>query len=145
MRLSFLFLLVVSLLAGAASADDADHLQGTWQIIELEANGEKKPSEEFPGWKLVFEGDQVWVVKPEGADPKLRFRLDSTKSPKTIDLVVQEGNDKGKVAPGIYEFSNGQLRLCINIFGDPSYRPAEFKTRERDGAGFAILERIKSK
>jgi hypothetical protein len=30
-----------------------------------------------------------------------------------------------------------------HIFGDPSYRPAEFKTRETDGAGFAILKRAK--
>jgi len=64
---------------------------------------------------------------------------------KTIDLIVQEGDDKGKVALGIYGLDKGRLRLCLNIFGDPSYRPMEFKTQDRDGAGFAILERGKDK
>jgi uncharacterized protein (TIGR03067 family) len=124
---------------------DARDLQGTWQIVDLEANGAKKPAEEIQGWKIIFEDDELWVVKPSGADPKLKFKLDPTKDPKTIELVVQEGKDKGKVAPGIYALGNGQLRLCINIFGDLSYQPREFKTRDGDGVGFATLERVKAK
>jgi hypothetical protein len=45
----------------------------------------------------------------------------------------------------IYSLDKDKLRLCINIFGDPSYRPAEFKTKDGDGAGFAVLERVKDK
>jgi uncharacterized protein (TIGR03067 family) len=99
----------------------------------------------FGGWKIVFKNKELWVIKPSGSDPKFKFKLDSTKSPKTIDLIAQEGNDKGKVAPGIYALGNGQLRLCINIFGDLSYRPEEFKTQERDGIGFVVLEQAKPK
>ena len=151
MRLRFAFLLVGSLstavlaAAQAALADDAKNLIGTWNIISLEANGESKPAEEFKGWKFVFEGDQGWIVKPEETSPKFKFKLDAAKDPKTIDLIVQEGDDKGKVVPGIYALEEGRLRLCINIFGDPSYRPMEFKTQDNDGAGFAVLERVKDK
>jgi hypothetical protein len=67
------------------------------------------------------------------------------EAPKTIDLIVQEGNDKGKVAPGNYGSDKGQLRLCINTFDDPSYRPMDFKTQDRDGVGFAVLERFRDK
>lgn len=138
-----LITLVLSL-ARAAIADDAKDLQGTWRVVSLEANGENKPADEIKGWKFVFEGDQGWLIKPEETDQKkFKFRLDAAKTPKTIDLIVQEGDDKGKVAPGIYGFDNGQLRLCINIFGDPSYRPSDFKTQDKDGAGFAVLERVK--
>jgi uncharacterized protein (TIGR03067 family) len=87
----------------------------------------------------------VWLVKPSGTDPKLKFKLDPTKGPKTIDLIVQEGQHMGKAAPGIYGLGNGQLRLCINIFGDLSHRPMEFKTQERDGVGLATLERVKAR
>lgn len=151
MRQRFAFLFVGSLFtvvfaaAQIALADDAMDLQGTWQVMSLEANGENKPADEFKGWKFVFDGDQAWIVKPEQTTDKCKFKLDAAKAPKTIDLIVQEGDDKGKVAPGIYGFEKGQLRLCINIFGDPSYRPMEFKTQEKDGAGFAILERVKDK
>ncbi len=139
----FLFIGTLSL-AQDADSGDAKLIQGTWQIVELEANGAKKAAEEFEGWKMIFQNDEVWVVKPSGSDPKLKFKLDSGKSPKTIDLIVQEGKDKGKVAPGIYAFANGQLRLCINIFGDLTYRPKEFKTQDKDGVGFAVLERVQS-
>lgn len=127
--------------AKAPPQDDARGLQGTWQVVELEANGAKKSAEEIQGWKVVFEGDELWLVKPDGTDPKLRFKRDSARHPGTIDLIVQEGKDKGKVAPGIYARDNGRLRLCVNIFGNLSYRPAEFKTKEGDGVAFATLER----
>ena len=144
-RSAFLFvgslLTVVLTAAQAARGDDAKDLQGTWKFVNLEANGEDKPAEEFKGWKFVVEGDQAWVVKPEETGKKCKFKLDAAKAPKTIDLIVLEGDDNGKVAPGIYGLKNGQLRLCINIFGDPSYRPMEFKTKDGDGAGFAVLER----
>jgi uncharacterized protein (TIGR03067 family) len=136
---------VVLAAAQAALADDAKDLQGTWQVVSLEANGANKPAEEFKGWKFVFEGDQAWLVKPEETSQKFTFKLNAAKAPKTIDLIVQDGDDKGKVALGIYGLNNSQLRLCINIFGDPSYRPMEFKTQDRDGAGFAVLERFKDK
>ena len=85
----------------------------------------------------------LWLIKPEGADPKLKYQLDPAK--KTIDLTVLEGKDAGKVVPGIYSLEKGQLRLCINIFGDPSIRPSEYRTQQGDGAVFATLERSKAK
>jgi uncharacterized protein (TIGR03067 family) len=141
---TFLFTPMLTLATEPPTGDTRD-LQGTWQIVELEANGAKKSAEEIQGWKVIFENDEMWVVKPSGKDPKLQFKLDPTKGPKTIDLIVQEGKDKGKVAPGIYAFGNGQLRLCINIFGHLSFRPREFKTQEGDGVGFATLKRVEAK
>ncbi len=130
-----------------ASAGDKpsvqEELQGTWQMVDLEGNGEKKPADEVQGLKIVFEGDRLWLIKPEGADPKLKYHLDPAK--KTIDLTVLEGKDAGKVVPGIYSLEKGQLRLCINIFGDSSIRPSEYKTQQGDGAVFATLERSKAK
>ncbi len=148
-RCVFLFagLLFPAVLAFAqeTASGDARDLQGTWQVVGLEANGAKKAADEIQGMKIVIRGSEIWVVKPTGADPKLKFRVDASRSPKRIDLIVQEGKDKGKVAPGIYEHRNGQLCLCVNIFGDLSYRPREFKTREGDGVALAILEPEKAR
>jgi uncharacterized protein (TIGR03067 family) len=143
--LAVLLFAAMSVQAQEQTASDAKDLQGVWQIIDLEANAEKKPAEEFQGTRVFVKGNELWAVKPTGADPKLKFTVDPQKNPKTIDLTVQEGNDKGKVVLGIYSVKDGQLRLCINIFGDASYRPTEFKTRDRDGVAFATLEREKSK
>jgi uncharacterized protein (TIGR03067 family) len=128
------------------SANDAKNLQGTWQAVDLEANGEKRSDDEIKESKVVIQGDEIFAVKSKGEDPHLKFKLDSSKTPKTIDLIPIDGPDKGKTFPGIYSLENGKLRLCLNIFGkDLSKRPTEFKTQAGDGTGFATLERAKSK
>jgi uncharacterized protein (TIGR03067 family) len=124
------------------SANDAKKLQGTWQAVDLEANGEKSHADQVKELKIVFKGDEVFVVKSGSEEPKHKFRLDSSKTPKTIDVIPIDGADKGKIHAGIYSLKMGRLRLCLNIFGnDPALRPKDFKTRARDGLGLATLER----
>jgi len=81
---------------------------------------------------------------PEGEGRKVKFKLDSSKTPKAIDLIAIDGSDQGKIATGIYALKNRQLKLCVNLFGkDTTQRPTEFKTQAGDGVGFATLERVK--
>ena len=145
------YLMTVALLAGMSGnsqslmLDDSRDLQGSWEIISLETNGEKKAAAEQDLISLIVEGDQMWGVKAGGPDPKVKFRLDPSKTPKGLDLKIQEGQDQGKVVLGIYDLQGDDLRLCINIFGEASRRPSEFKTQERDGIGFVTLKRMKAK
>ncbi|MFZ1936755.1 MAG: TIGR03067 domain-containing protein [Thermoguttaceae bacterium] len=126
------------------SANDAKDLQGVWQAVDLEGNGEKLPADQVKELKIVFKGDEVFVVKTSGEDPKNKFKLDPGKTPKTIDVIPIDGSDKGTIHAGIYSLKNGRLTLCLNIFGkDPALRPAEFKTKASDGVGLITLERSK--
>jgi len=128
------------------TANDNKALQGVWQAVSLEGNGEARPDDEAKELQIVFKGDEIFAVKPKGEDPHLKFKLDPSKTPKTIDLIHIEGSDKGKTAAGIYCLKDGRLRVCINIFGqDTSQRPKEFKTQAGDGTVFATLERAKKK
>ncbi len=128
------------------STDDAELLQGTWQTVDLEANGERKPDDEINELKIVFEKDMVFALKPTGPDRKVKFKLDPSKAPKAIDLIAIDGSDQGKIATGIYSLKDGKLKLCINLFGkDTTQRPTEFKTQAGDGTGFATLERAKQR
>lgn len=126
--------------------DDAKTLQGTWQAVSLEADGEARPDEEVKELQIVFKGDEIYAVKPKGEDPHLKFKLAPDKTPKTIDLTLIEGADKGKTAAGIYSLKDGQLRVCINIFGqDTSQRPKEFKTQAGTGVVAGTFKRVKQK
>ena len=126
------------------SANDTKDLQGVWQAVDLEGNGEKSPADQVKELKIVFKGDEVFVVKPSGEDPKNKFKLDPSKIPKTIDVIPIDGSDKGKIHAGLYSLKKGRLTLCLNIFGkDPALRPAEFKTKASDGVGLITLERAK--
>jgi uncharacterized protein (TIGR03067 family) len=117
-----------------------------WQAVRLEANGEARPDDDAKQLQIVFKGDEVFAVKPKGEDPHLKFKLNPSKNPKTIDLVAIEGSDKGKTAAGIYSLRNGRLQVCINIFGhDTSERPKGFKTQAGDGVVAGTFERAKKK
>ena len=124
------------------SESDAKNLQGTWQAVYLEANGEKSPDDQVKELQIVIKGDELFAVKPEGEDQKCKFKLGTSETLNTIDVIPIDGQDKGTIHAGIYSLKKERLTLCLNIFGkDPALRPTEFKTRAGDGVGFAILER----
>ena len=77
--------------AGDKSANEAKNLQGTWQAIYLEANGKKSPDDQVKELQIVFKGDQVFAVKPEGEGQKCKFRLGTSKTLNTIDLIPIDG------------------------------------------------------
>jgi uncharacterized protein (TIGR03067 family) len=137
---------VVIGMADDKSTDEAKALQGTWQAVDLEANGQKSSPDQVRELQVVIEGDEIYAVKPQGADPRNKFKLDTSKTPRAIDVIPLEGARKGEVVPGIYSLQDGRLRLCINLFGsNPPQRPTEFKTQDGDGVVFATLERAKAK
>jgi uncharacterized protein (TIGR03067 family) len=145
-----LYIFVVCFFTAAiASADDktasdTKELQGVWQAVSLEGNGEARPDDEAKELQIVFKGDEIFAVRPRGEDPRSNFKVDSTKTPKTIDL--RPVAEKDKIVAGIYSLKDGRLKLCINIFGrDTAKRPTEFKTHEGDGVAFVVLERAKKK
>ena len=127
------------------SANDAKDLQGTWQAVDLQANGERKPDDEIKELQVIIQGDDL-RIKPDGEGRKCKFKLNSDKTPKAIDLIPCDGGGKGKSHPGIYSLEDGKLRICINIFRQHTgQRPTEFKTQAGDGTGFVTLERAKQK
>jgi uncharacterized protein (TIGR03067 family) len=55
------------------------------------------------------------------------FRVDASKSPKTIDFHFTEGPEKGKTNLGIYQLEGEQWRICL-CMKDNGERPKEFKS-----------------
>jgi len=65
------------------------------------------------------------------AAPRLsgdELRLDSTKSPKAIDLIGQDGPSRGKTQRGIYELSGDTLKVCLPL-DETGARPTSFVTK----------------
>lgn len=140
---SLCFVVVVGV-AVAKSTSDSKDLQGTWQAVDLEGNGQKSPADQVRELKVVIQGDEIYAVKPQGEDPRSNFKIDPSQKPKAIDLFPVDGPRKGQLVAGIYSLKNGKLWLCINLFGkDTSQRPTEFKTHGGDGHAFVTLERAK--
>ncbi|HEV3143482.1 MAG TPA: TIGR03067 domain-containing protein [Gemmataceae bacterium] len=125
--------------------DDLKLFQGDWKVVGLEADGKQAPAEAIKGVRMKIKGSVFEGTYPgQTSGEKATVKLDSSKSPKQIDLVVLEGPEKGKTVEGIYKLEKDRLVLCMR---GPEVaekgRPKEFKTDTDSGLGMMTLERIK--
>jgi uncharacterized protein (TIGR03067 family) len=115
---------------------------GTWQVVSLEVNGNKVKEEDTKKITVINEADGKWTIESEG---KVVARgtsvIDPTKKLKTVDLTITEGNDKGKTALGIYEFSDDTRKVCVAMAGKE--RSTEFAAPSGSGRILALLKRVK--
>src|SRR5882672_8334418 len=100
--------------------------QGTWTFESSETGGKKLPVGELNGLILTFEGDKHTVKKGDEVVQVGTQKLDPSKSPKTIDVTLTEGPNKGAVMLGIYEISGDTLKVCFDPEGKK--RPTQFKS-----------------
>ena len=141
------FCLVPALAVAEKSSPNSTEkdLQGTWQAVDGEANGEKLGDDKIMETQLFIESNTLGI-KPDGEGRKTTFTVDSSKTPGTINLIPLDGDRKGTIVPGIYSMQDGQLRICINIWGkDSTRRPTEFRTQPGDGCVFVTLKRTTQK
>lgn len=148
----FIFCLAIlgTFLAGPIPAQekdgDAKRFPGTWKVISAEFQGRKQRG--GVGHRLVFDKKELSFQNEKGKTigPKGRYRLNTSKAPKEIDIVQTAGkapDGKAKVSLGIYEFKEKRLRLCYAAPGKP--RPTDFKTKPGDGRLLVVLERVEQK
>jgi uncharacterized protein (TIGR03067 family) len=119
--------------------------EGSWKVTALETNGKSAPAEALQGMRWTFKGSEVRFADP-GEEPGGRsaITLDPGKTPRHIDLVGQEGPEKGKTAHGIYKLEKDRLVICLRDAKTASKgRPQEFKTEAGSGLGMITLERAK--
>jgi uncharacterized protein (TIGR03067 family) len=118
--------------SGARAGDKADiqkelkKFHGTWTFESVEAGGKKESADDFKGMTVTFEDDRFTVKKGDEVILAGKQKLDPSKSPKTIDVTVAEGLNKGAVMLGIYEISGDTLKVCFDPEGKK--RPTEFKS-----------------
>ncbi len=113
-------------LANAGDKNDIKALEGKWV-----------PTTASPVQSLSFKG-MTFTIVLNGPNNTSRVykgtvKLDTTKSPKHIDLKITKApmmTDKAlnKTAVGIYEFNGTSLKWCSNSPGVAN-RPTEFKTQ----------------
>lgn len=146
---AFLFLGITSLLAAEDAKDDAIKTErmkffGEWQVVSLEIDGNQVQKEDVKKFKVVNGADGTWNITIEG-EIKLQgtSAIDPAKEPKTVDLMITEGENKGETMLGVYEFSdeNNTRKVCFAKPGDE--RPGKFSSPAGSGRMLAVLKRIK--
>jgi uncharacterized protein (TIGR03067 family) len=113
----------------AADKKDKEKLQGTWTAVSGEKEGKEDP--EAKEHTLVFDGDKFSVKKGDKIVVRGTFKIDASKSPKTMDIEISEGPEdvKGKTAQAIYALDGDDLTWCVAEPGS-SDRPEKLATKE---------------
>ncbi|MBY0458269.1 MAG: TIGR03067 domain-containing protein [Gemmataceae bacterium] len=103
------------LAAAAASADEKamlKSLEGTYKITTAEKGGKSAPKELTDTATIVFKGDEFVIAF--GEDKKVaKIKVGGDDKLATIDLMPQDGAEKGKMFPGVYKLDKGDLTLVF--------------------------------
>jgi uncharacterized protein (TIGR03067 family) len=136
-------IVALALGAGASAGDDRDEavkkelkaLEGNWQLIRQEERGSLTPRPVVARLRIVIEGNQIsWYIGNPAANQTADFKVDPTKSPRTIDAEITSGSAKDKTMLGIYRLDRDTLDICWNEAGNDK-RPKKFTSRPGVGSG----------
>jgi uncharacterized protein (TIGR03067 family) len=140
----FLLLAAVLLAPGCSKKDEnqkeLERFQGTWRYESIESDGETIPAETFKDWRLVKEGDRYTFTQGD-AVYKGTFKVDVSKTPKTIDITRTEGPEGGMKSAGIYELDGDTYKVCLAPPGKD--RPTAFESKAGSGYVLQVLKREK--
>jgi uncharacterized protein (TIGR03067 family) len=141
-------ILVAAIVLGAADApadDDASDLtkmQGDWMVVSMTVGGMKLSDDEAQTLFRSVEGERYVVSRFSKPVGKGAFKIDATKTPRTIDSTPEGPAAQAGTIRGIYEFEGDTLRICNAPPGKP--RPTDFEAKPASGHTLTVWTREKS-
>ena len=118
---------------------DEDKIQGTWSFVSVEKGGIDVNDDFVKEAKLTITADKVKLAAG-GKDMEAGYKLDASKKPKHMDILINEGG-KELVVKGIYALDGDELKVCFGGPGDN--RPTEFKSAGGSNEQMAVMKRDK--
>lgn len=122
--------------------DDAETFKGSWKTVSVTERGQAAPAEIADKIKFQFDG-KSYVNKLDDMVEEGGYTIDASKTPKTIDLDIKTGDDKGKKQIGIYKFEGTKLTIVVAMAGSKD-RPTSFKSEAGSEVIEFVLEREKT-
>ncbi|MFN3529397.1 MAG: TIGR03067 domain-containing protein [Bacteroidia bacterium] len=144
-RYYFIFYAALVLLSGCVGKHQVgDELNGEWQLLHVEADGEVYPDDRKKDIHVRI-NDQGFKVIREGQYPIFlgKFLHEEMFYPKHLDIWLAGDDDAGIKRKGIYRLKGDTLEACFSPPG--AYRPAYFETRRGSKQILSIWVRIKNK
>jgi uncharacterized protein (TIGR03067 family) len=118
--------------------DEIERLQGTWQVVDLEADGQRVPESMLAEATVVVRGDR-FSSRGMGATYEGTMLLDPTATPRRLDIRFEEGPEAGSTNLAIYELDGDTWRLCL---GGDGRRPTGFGTEPGSARALETLRRV---
>jgi uncharacterized protein (TIGR03067 family) len=127
----------------ATAGDEKAKIDGTWLLTSAVRDGTKFPEEELKKAMPtgVFKDGKYTLMVAGKVQEAGTYKVDATKKPATIDLMITEGDpaDKGKTQLGIFKIEGDTLTFAVGAPGNAN-RPKNF-----DGGKDVELQTMKRK
>jgi uncharacterized protein (TIGR03067 family) len=133
---------VGSLAADEPKKKDADSLKGKWSAVSISFDGTPAPEERVKAFKLNFDDKSYTNLMGEEVEEEGDYKIDATKSPKTIDFDIKKGPDMGKKQLGIYKLEGDKLTIVAASAGSDD-RPKSFTVEPNSKVLELVLEKTK--
>jgi uncharacterized protein (TIGR03067 family) len=124
-----------------AAKKDVEQLQGEWVMESHEINGHKLDEDRAKEYRRTVKDNRFEVKLGDKTVIEGTFALDPAKKPKTIDITLENGEQKGEKMLGIYELDGDTYKVCIGAPGID--RPTEFVSKPDSNHGLTIWKRQK--
>src|SRR5262249_8567100 len=129
-RLSFVLVILGTFAANPSKDDDASKadvkaMQGDWAVASMVRDGDAIPDDDAQSIFRTVKGDEYTVFLFRKALSKGTFRVDATKTPRTVDYTPSDGAAAGKQLLGIYEWT-GKDSYRVSYAPPGADRPAGF-------------------
>jgi uncharacterized protein (TIGR03067 family) len=114
-------------------------LEGEWTLVSA-GKGSFSLSPDVVGRvKRITIGKESVLLADDKELMRATYKVDPTKSPKTIDYTITGGTHQGEKVLGIYEVDGDRLKLSYAAPGKD--RPANFEGQSGDQHVFAIWQK----
>jgi uncharacterized protein (TIGR03067 family) len=111
--------------------DELKRQQGAWSVTSSIYDGQRAAPELVSSIRRTVTDDRVvWELNGKRFAGS-KIALDSTREPKTIDVIPDEGPNRGEHVLGIYRLENDTLTICMAAPGKP--RPSTFEAEKGSG------------
>ncbi len=115
--------------------EKAPSISGKWNITSGTRSGAAISEERL----TAIEINEKEIVIPAGPDKfVMSYKLDTSKTPFTIDMKIEKGPVPDGAANGIVKLDGNKMKLCYNGMGGE--RPTKFETTEGDNCFYFELE-----
>jgi uncharacterized protein (TIGR03067 family) len=122
--------------------EELKKLQGTWEAQKVTYNGDDLSEDDTGKISMTVKGDLAAVgasKKIKGEYGKVKLKLDPATTPKTIDISIAVGGQKGVTLEGIYKLEKDKLTVCAKVLGMD--RPAKFSSPAGESIVLIVLKK----
>lgn len=119
---------------------ELEKLAGVWTCVSAVTDGKPLPDDVAKMLRLTVTKEGGY--KTERGDQVLfdsKCMIDPARTPKHIDLIGTEGENKGKAAQGLYALDGDTLTICYTMPG--LERPGKLESKAGSAATLIVWKR----